>query len=117
MITTFPERAAHNPAIVTGARPNYPAIRAAAANLLKNRHISDVIAASYARMLVDEYQDCSIRQHAIVYYASAILPVCVMGDDMQAIFGFGDDALASWNDHVCTHFPLAASLNRPVALD
>ena len=113
LITTFPERAAHDPAIVTGPRPNYPAIRTAAANLLKNKHVNDVIAASYARLLVDEYQDCSIRQHAIIYYASTILPVCVMGDDMQAIFGFGDDVLASWNDHVCTHFPLAGSLDRP----
>ncbi len=113
LISTFPERAAHDPAILTGVRPSYPAIRNAAANLLKNKHIDDVIAASYARLLVDEYQDCSIRQHAIVYYASAILPVCVVGDDMQAIFDFGDDALASWSDHVCGHFPLAGSLDRP----
>lgn len=113
LITTFPERAAHDQAIVTGSGPNYPAIRAAAANLLKNKHINEVVSASYSRLLVDEYQDCSIRQHAVVYYASTVLPVCVMGDDMQAIFGFGDDALANWNDHVCTHFPLIGSLDRP----
>jgi ATP-dependent exoDNAse (exonuclease V) beta subunit len=65
LITAFPERAAHNPAIVSGARPNYPAIREAAANLLRHQHINDVVAASYARLLVDEYQDCSIRQHAM----------------------------------------------------
>ena len=113
LITTFPERAGHNPAIVAGPRPNYPAIRVAAAKLLESRHINDVIAASYARLLVDEYQDCSIRQHAIVYYASLILPVCVVGDDMQAIFGFGDDPLAGWGEHVCSHFEAAGSLGRP----
>jgi DNA helicase-2/ATP-dependent DNA helicase PcrA len=113
LITTFPERAAHNPAIVNGARPDYPAIREAAANLLRYQHINDVIAASYARLLVDEYQDCSIRQHAIVYYASLILPVCVMGDDMQAIFGFGDDPLADWQQHVCGHFAAAGTLSTP----
>lgn len=113
LISTFPERAGHNPAILTGARPSYPAIRAAAANLLKHRHVNDVIAASYARLLVDEYQDCSIRQHAIVYYASEILPTCVMGDDMQAIFGFGDDPLAKWGEHVCAHFPSAGTLDTP----
>ncbi|GLK81823.1 UvrD-helicase domain-containing protein [Methylopila turkensis] len=114
LIATFPGRAAYNPTIVTGARPNYPAIRAAAASLLKNGHVNDVIAASYARLLVDEYQDCSIRQHAIVYYASAILPACVMGDDMQAIFDFSaDDPLAKWGEHVCGHFPAAGTLETP----
>jgi len=113
LISMFPERSAHNPNILTAARPNYPKIREAAFNLLKNKHINDVIAASYARLLVDEYQDCSIRQHAIVYYASAVLPVCVMGDDMQAIFGFGDDRLADWNKHVCAHFASAGILETP----
>jgi hypothetical protein len=113
LITTFPQRAAHSPVIVSGARPNYAAIREAAAGLLKNQHINDVIAASYARLLVDEYQDCSIRQHAIVYYASLILPVCVMGDDMQAIFGFGDDPLAEWHQHVCGHFATTGALTTP----
>lgn len=113
LITMFPERAGHNPTIITGPRPNYPAIRAAAAGLLKNKHINDVLAASYARLLVDEYQDCSIRQHAVVSFAAQTLPVCVMGDDMQAIFGFGDDALAEWEKHVCKHFPLAGELSTP----
>ncbi|MGY4473990.1 UvrD-helicase domain-containing protein [Bradyrhizobium sp. USDA 3364] len=113
LITTFPQRAAHHPAIVSGAPPNYPAIREAAADLLKNQHINDVIAASYARLLVDEYQDCSIRQHAVVYYASFILPVCVMGDDMQAIFGLGNDPLADWHQHVCSHFAPAGALTTP----
>lgn len=113
LISTFPQRAGHNTAIVSGARPNYPAIREAAAGLLKNQHINDAVTASYARLLVDEYQDCSIRQHSIVYYASYILPVCVMGDDMQAIFGFGDDPLADWHQHVCGHFAAAGTLATP----
>lgn len=113
LITAFPERARHDPAILTGF-PNYPNIRTAAFTLLKNGHISDVIAASYARLLVDEYQDCSIRQHAMVYYASLILPTCVMGDDMQSIFGFGiNDPLAEWNNHVCAHFAPAGTLDQP----
>lgn len=113
LIATFPQRSGHDPAILTGQRPSYPRIREAAFGLLKNGHINDLVAASYSRLLVDEYQDCSVRQHAIIYYASLILPVCVMGDDMQAIFGFGDDALADWNKHVCSHFAAAGSLVRP----
>lgn len=113
LISTFPERAAHDPGIASGVRPNYPAIREAAAHLLENRHIEDILAASYARLLVDEYQDCSVRQHTLVYYASRTLPACVMGDDMQAIFGFGDDPLAQWDEHVCAHFTAAGVLDRP----
>jgi hypothetical protein len=113
IISTFPVRSAHDPQIVKGQRPNYPAIRASAARLLKAGHINDVVAASYSRLLVDEYQDCSVRQHAIVYYAAGVLPTCVVGDPVQAIFGFGDDELADWDKHVCRHFPAAGELSHP----
>lgn len=114
LITMFPQRSGHNPAILNLAGKNdYPNIRGAAFNLLKSGHINDVLAASYAHLIVDEYQDCSLRQHAVVYYAAQTLPTCVLGDPMQAIFGFGSDSLADWDDHVCKHFPLAGELSIP----
>jgi hypothetical protein len=113
LISTFPQRAGHDPAIVESQRPNYPQIRVAAWKLLKSGHISDAIKASYSRLLVGEYQDCSIRQHAIVYFASAVLPTCVVGDPIQAIFGFGDDELADWEKHVCGHFKKVGELEKP----
>jgi|SRR5271165_2922026 len=94
-------------------RNNYPAIRKAAAKLLKAGHVLDILAASYGRLIVDEYQDCSILQHAIVYYAAPALPVCVLGDPMQAIFGWPGNELADWDKHVCAHFPLAGELTTP----
>ena len=42
---------------------DYPAIRMAAAKLLKGGHVFDILAASYSRLIVDEYQDCSVHQH------------------------------------------------------
>jgi hypothetical protein len=113
MISTFPIRAGHDPDIIEGVRPNYPAIRDSASGLLDSGHINDVLAANYARLLVDEYQDCSVRQHAIVLHASATLPTCIVGDPIQAIFGFGDDPLADWDEDVCKSFPLAGELSRP----
>lgn len=113
LISTFPARAGHDPSIIEGGRPNYRAIRDAASSLLQAGHINDVIAASYSRLLVDEYQDCSTKQHAIICHASAILPTCVVGDPVQAIFGFGDDPLASWEDDVCKHFSIAGALTHP----
>jgi len=113
LISSFPERAGHDPAILTSQRPNYPAIREAAAMLIKAGHIDDIIRASYSRLMVDEYQDCSIRQHAIVIHAARCLPTCVVGDPLQAVFGFGADPLADWASHVESFFPLAATLDRP----
>lgn len=113
LISTFPERSGHDPRILTSARPDYPAIRSAAATLLQHKHIDDVMAASYARLLVDEYQDCSTPQHAIVCHASEVLPVCVLGDDMQAIFQLDGDKLPDWKLEVCGHFPFAGMLDTP----
>jgi hypothetical protein len=115
LISTFPERSGISPELLKLTNPatDYPNIRVAAATLLKAGHVNDVLAASYTRLIVDEYQDCSIRQHAVAYYAAQTLRTCVLGDPMQAIFGFGGDELAHWNDHVCKHFPLAGELSTP----
>jgi len=115
LIATFPTRSAHNPNILklTNRRTDYPNIRVAAARLLKAGHVTDVLAASYARLIVDEYQDCSIRQHAVVAFAARTLSTCVLGDPMQAIFGFGVDNLAKWDEEVCTYFPLVGELDTP----
>lgn len=115
LVGTFPKRSAFDPSRlkVSDLRPVYPAIREAAWQLLKGRHLLDMLAASFSRLIVDEYQDCSIPQHAIVYYAASAFPVCVLGDPMQAIFGWPGNQLADWNKHVCTHFPLVGELTTP----
>jgi DNA helicase-2/ATP-dependent DNA helicase PcrA len=113
LISTFPERAGHNPSIITRARPSYPAIREAAFGLIKAGHIDDILAASYDRLFVDEYQDCSIRQHYVVGWAAKTLPTVVLGDNLQSIFGFGDDRLALWQDEVLKFFPLVGELSTP----
>lgn len=115
LISTFPARSEHAPSLLqlTNPRTDYPKIRIAAARLLKAGHVNDILAASYARLIVDEYQDCSVRQHAVLAYAAQILPTCVLGDPMQAIFGFGGDDLARWDDDVLAYFPLAGELDTP----
>lgn len=115
LISTFPSRSGHDLDLLKLASPgtDYPNIRVAAAKLLKAGHVTDVIKASYARIIVDEYQDCSIRQHAVVAFAAQTLPTCVLGDPMQAIFGFGNDNLATWDKQVCGYFPLMGELATP----
>lgn len=115
LASTFPTRAKLDQEFLrlTNPRTDYPNIRIAAINLLREGHINDILTASYSRLIVDEYQDCSIRQHEIVCLASQTLPSCVLGDPLQAIFGFGSDALVKWKEQVCGHFPLVGELITP----
>ncbi|QIG50456.1 UvrD-helicase domain-containing protein [Nordella sp. HKS 07] len=115
LVNIFPARSGINPAVLQLRNRNrdYPAIRDAAFQLVSGGHINDILAATYDRLFVDEYQDCSIRQHAIVAAASWALRTVVLGDPMQAIFGFGDDPLPDWSAQVCQHFQVVAQLQIP----
>ena len=112
LASAFPLRSGYS----GGTNPrqlDYPMIRKAALRLLDKDHITDILKASYSRILVDEYQDCSLHQHKIIFCASRHLPTCVLGDPMQAIFGFRDDKLANWDDEICKDFPLVNNLDIP----
>lgn len=113
LVRTFPTMAKISDAQLAAERPPYRDIRVAACNILKTPRIHDILQATYARLLVDEYQDCSSWQHGIVYFLSHVIPTCVLGDQLQAIFGFGDDGLADWDKHVGAHFPLVGQLTTP----
>ncbi|MEY9594367.1 hypothetical protein ABIA06_006658 [Bradyrhizobium yuanmingense] len=113
LISTFPQRAGHDPRIVTGSRPNYEAIRDTATRLVAAGHLNDILAASFAQLYVDEYQDCSIRQHALVTWLAQSLATAIVGDPFQAIFGFGADQLADWQKDVLAFFPTAGELTTP----
>lgn len=115
LIRTFPHRSGHCPTIleVNDPRNDYPAIRIAASNLLRAGHINDALRATYLRVIVDEYQDCSVVQHAIIKAIAEVLPTAVLGDPMQAIFGFGGNELVHWQSDVESQFPSAGKLSTP----
>lgn len=115
LIGTFPLRSGHEPRIldVSDASNDYPAIRAAAAQLLQAGHIDRVLRATYSRLIVDEYQDCSLVQHAMVDSLANSLPANVLGDPMQAIFGFAGNQLVNWQAHVEARFPPMGALGTP----
>ncbi|MDN5537419.1 UvrD-helicase domain-containing protein [Comamonas sp.] len=110
----FPLRAGLDADVLELNNPNsdYPAIRDAVQGLLQSGHISDPIASTYSRVLVDEYQDCNVAQHAIVCSLAQSLPTCVLGDPMQAIFGFRDP-LVHWERDVQAAFPPIGALQTP----
>jgi hypothetical protein len=115
LISAFPKRSGHSPDLLELAQPgaDYPAIRNAAAKLLRSGSIADILSSSYNRIVVDEYQDCSTLQHAIVVSAANVLPTVVLGDQLQAIFNFGLDKLASWEAETCKEFPEVGVLKTP----
>ncbi|MSW21464.1 MAG: AAA family ATPase, partial [Actinobacteria bacterium] len=112
---TFPERSEVPSAALGLTEPSvhYPIIRECAARLVSRGHIADCLTKSYSNLFVDEYQDCTVRQHELVKQLAALLPTLVVGDQMQAIFGFNvDDPLIAW-DVVQTSFPVVNELRKP----
>ncbi len=83
-------------------------------NVLSASPIRDVVAASYDRVLVDEYQDCDLGQHELVIALAEQLPTIVFGDHMQGIFGFRGNPSVSWEHDVFPAFPLVGCLEEPM---
>lgn len=110
----FPERSGLRPETLQLRDParDYPEILNRALGLLTSGHIADLLAATYTRIVVDEYQDCNRVQHALLELVADVLPVVIFGDPMQAIFGFAEP-LADWDTDVCTCFPEVATLDTP----
>lgn len=90
----------------------WPAVYTAATQLVRGGFVTGVLKASYQRVLVDEYQDCTIEQHALILALSRLLPTCIFGDPLQAIFGFRDEQLADWKA-VTVDFPRIGALKEP----
>jgi len=64
-----------------------------ATRFLATRAGRRVVAESYGGLYVDEYQDCTAFQHALVRQLAEVLPTRILGDPMQAIFDFAGESL------------------------
>lgn len=73
----------------------FPTILQKAVGLLAHAVIQSVITASYDSVYVDEYQDCTREQNQFVQLLADILPMHLMGDELQGIFDF--DQLVSFD--------------------
>lgn len=114
LISTFPLRSGHEPSLLDLKSPgrDYSALKAHALSILTGGHVNDVVKASYSRLFVDEYQDCMKPQHEIVVALAGLLPTCVLGDDLQCIFGWTGPKV-DWLSEVLGFFPLVAELDVP----
>jgi DNA helicase-2/ATP-dependent DNA helicase PcrA len=83
---------------VTESAPDWDTIYPGAGRVVLSGMGKRVVAASYDGVLVDEYQDCSAAQHEVIAGLASVVPVRVVGDPLQAIFGFRrEDPLVDWN--------------------
>ena len=86
--------AGHYPTIsgVRNAQPTdtseWNAVYEGARRVLANPHLAGSVRASYGGGFVDEYQDCTLHQHEISLALSELMPLRVLGDPLQGIFGF-----------------------------
>jgi hypothetical protein len=80
----------------------YRGARVGALNALKSSAIHQALAATYNRVLVDEYQDCDKLQHELVCKLAESIPVVALGDPLQRVFDFSPDGLPRWADVVAT---------------
>lgn len=83
--------------------------------LLGKQFIRRVVAASYAGIYVDEYQDCSDLQHSLICSFAEFMPCRILGDPMQAIFDFGGDEgkPVDWTVSVYPTFTCLGQLETP----
>lgn len=78
------------------AKAYYDQLYRGAKKIFATSWAGDVLKASYAGIIVDEYQDCIQVQHEIILAMNKHLPVVVLGDPMQGIFSFAGN-LVDWN--------------------
>lgn len=112
IVSMFPERSGYHQDHI--APPAYTEVQAAIGRLCSSGDIQNEIRATYQRLMVDEYQDCSQSQHQIVLGLAQAIPTVVFGDPMQAVFGFNaNDPLPDWSGSVSRDFPSLGELGTP----
>lgn len=60
--------------------------------------VQKVIKSTYKGIFIDEYQDCTKRQHELLMLIGKTLPFHILGDPLQAIFDFNGPCVDFEND-------------------
>jgi DNA helicase-2/ATP-dependent DNA helicase PcrA len=71
----------------------YPFIINKAKEIFKLNLVKNVISRTYFGLFVDEYQDCTTQQHALILSLAVLFPTHILGDYLQGIFGFNGESL------------------------
>jgi len=93
--------------------PDYVKQKACALAVLQSGALDELLPCTYSRLIVDEYQDCTLQQHDIICRIADILPTAVLGDPLQAVFGWPGNVLVKWTSNVEAQFPRIGILREP----
>ena len=103
IVRSFPVLAGHDATVPM----EWSEVHTSCLRALNNPHIAGMVAQSYDYLIVDEYQDCSTTQHAIVMALSHHISTIILGDPMQAIYDFSGNELVDWERDL-GHLPMVA---------
>lgn len=78
------------------AEPDWAAAYPGAERVCRTGLGKKILCGSYNGVLVDEYQDCSLKQHSLVRALAECLPCRAAGDPLQAVFDFREDPVVPW---------------------
>lgn len=88
-------------------------VRNCGIKLFRKKFIKEIVNKTYSGLYVDEYQDCSLAQHAIILELTSAIPVRVLGDDLQGIFNFRNNQIVDWERDVKSSFDIVGELDTP----
>ena len=109
LISLYPSLAGHRN---EDGQIDYPTTQDAAVAIVESGVLAPVLRATYGRLVVDEYQDCSMRQHRLIRALATELPCHVLGDPLQCVFNF-NGAHPEWEGDVLAVFPTVLELDVP----
>ena len=75
------------------AKDEWDAVYEGARRVLENPHLASSVRESYGGGFVDEYQDCTSHQHSLSLALAQLVPLRVLGDPLQGIFGFAGESI------------------------
>lgn len=87
-------------------------IRPGAISVLENSAIRQAFTDSYTGIIVDEFQDCTAQQIALIGLLSKDIATVVLGDPMQSVFQFVPNEVIDWNLRTSGH-PYLGELKVP----
>lgn len=90
---------------------DWPTIYTGVASLLQTSPAKMAVISTYGGIYVDEYQDCSLPQHALIQALAELIPCRILGDPLQAIFNFAEPTV-DW-ENVTATFPPLPPLSHP----
>lgn len=93
---------------------NWKSVHVAATQLIWTGAVNSAFVASYDGVFVDEYQDCTASQHSLISALATLMRCYILGDPLQAIFGFGKkDKMVDWYATSLQQFALAGKFKTP----